>query len=267
MSTPTILEKIKAYKLEEIASAKSIKPLSVIEEEAKSAPPVRNFGESLNKASREGYGLIAEIKRASPSRGLIRSDFNPGAHAADYERGGACCLSVLTDGPSFQGAPEYIAEARAACGLPVLRKDFMYDPYQVAEARSWGADCILIIMASVGDMQAAELEDSAVKFNMDVLVEVHNEAELERGLSLKSRLVGINNRNLNTFATSLDTTRRISKLVPEDRLMVCESGLAQPGDLHDMAKHGARCFLIGESLMRKNDLAAATKAILANAAG
>ena len=267
MSTPTILEKIKDYKLEEIASAKSIKPFSVIEEEAQSAPPVRNFGDRLHKASREGYGLIAEIKRASPSKGLIRSDFNPGVHASDYEKGGACCLSVLTDRPSFRGASEYLVAARAACDLPVLRKDFMYDPYQVAEARSWGADCILIIMAAVGDMQAAELENAAGKFNMDVLVEVHNEVELERALSLKSKLVGINNRNLNTFVTSLDTTRRISKLVPDDRLIVCESGLAQPEDLHDMAKHGARCFLIGESLMLKSDLVAATKAILAHTAG
>ena len=255
-----ILEKITAYKLEEIAAAKAAKPLSEVEAEAKAADAPRGFIKALaQKASQNKAALIAEIKKASPSKGLIRAEFDPHAIAEAYEEGGAACLSVLTDTPSFQGAPDYLIAARAACSLPALRKDFMYDTYQVAEARSWNADAILIILASTSDMQAQELYAAATDYGMDALFEVHDAEELQRALALNPKLLGINNRNLRTFETSLQTTRDLMQLVPEDILLVSESGIANGADVRGLMDDGIPAFLVGESLMRQENIVAATK--------
>ena len=256
MSTPTILEKIKAYKLEEIAADKAQVSLDELENMARNADPVRPFAEALELASKQGYGLIAEIKKASPSKGLIREDFDPATLAEAYAEGGATCLSVLTDTPSFQGAKSFLTEARAACDLPALRKDFMYDPYQVVEARSLNADCILIIMGSVSDEQAAELEAAAQEWGMDALLEVHNAEELERATRLNSRMIGINNRDLHTFREDLGTTERVRRYVPGGVAVVAASGVRSFRGMERMKQAKVNAVLIGEALAVADDIPA-----------
>jgi indole-3-glycerol phosphate synthase len=260
---PDRLTAILESKAEHVAAAKAQANMADLDRRASEQTPPRGFRASLDRAAKQGVALIAEIKKASPSRGLIRADFDPPAHARAYAAGGAACLSVLTDGPYFQGADEYLVAARAACTLPCLRKDFMIDPWQVAEARALGADAILIIVAALEDTQMAEIEAAAIDRGLDVLVEVHDTRELERALRLHSRLIGANNRDLRDFSVDFARTYELVERAPDDCLFVAESGIGSRADMQAMAEHGVRAFLVGESLMRQTDVEAATRALLA----
>jgi indole-3-glycerol phosphate synthase len=256
------LTEICATKREEVAARKGLATLDDLDRAALGAGAPRGFRFAVEAKARTGFGLIAEIKKASPSKGLIRADFRPAEHAIAYQQGGAACLSVLTDAPYFQGHEDYLMDARAACDLPVLRKDFMVDPWQVAEARAIGADAILIIVAALEDAEMAEIEAAALERGMDVLVEVHDEAEMARAARLRSRLIGVNNRDLRTFRTDLATTERLAPLAPPGTLLVGESGIDSHADCERLAAAGVRCFLVGESLMRQHDVAQATRELL-----
>ncbi len=256
------LAEICATKREEVAARQALATVADLDRAAADATAPRGFRRALDVRAATGFGLIAEIKKASPSKGLIRADFRPAEHAIAYQQGGAACLSVLTDAPYFQGHEDYLMDARAACDLPVLRKDFMVDPWQVAESRAIGADAILIIVAALDDVVMSEIEAAALERGMDVLVEVHDEAELERAARLQSRLIGVNNRDLRTFRTDLATTERLAPLAPEGTLLVGESGIESHADCERLAAAGVRCLLVGESLMRQDDVAQATRALL-----
>tara|TARA_R110002072_G_scaffold58144_7_gene148750 strand:- start:423 stop:1220 length:798 start_codon:yes stop_codon:yes gene_type:complete len=256
------LQEICAVKREEVARRRQQRSLGDLERMALEQCAPRGFARALAEASQTGFGLIAEIKRASPSKGLIREDFDPAAHAAAYQAGGAACLSVLTDVPYFQGHDEFLVAARGACALPCLRKDFMVDVWQVTESRALGADAVLIIVAALEDAEMADIESAALDHGMDVLIEVHDEAELARALKLKSRLIGVNNRDLRSFAVDLATTERLAATVPNDYLLVCESGIFTHDDCQRMARHGVRSFLVGEALMRQDDIETATRRLL-----
>lgn len=261
----TILQQIEVYKRAEIAEREAARPYDVIAKLAAAASPVRGFKAALQRhAASRGHGLIAEIKKASPSKGLIRADFDPPALARAYEAGGASCLSVLTDGPSFQGNDDFLSQARNACALPALRKDFLFTPYQVAESRALHADCILVIMASVSDEEALALLDETQRWGMDALIEVHNEDELTRALALGGdHMLGVNNRDLHSFVVDLAVTERLSKLIPPGRMLVAESGINTHADIQRLSATGASAYLVGESLMRQADVTAATKSLLA----
>jgi indole-3-glycerol phosphate synthase len=256
------LAEICAWKREEVAARKGLATVEDLDRAVASASPPRGFRKALEAKAARGFGLIAEIKKASPSKGLIRADFRPAEHAVAYQHGGAACLSVLTDAPFFQGHEDYLMDARAACDLPVLRKDFMVDPWQVAESRAIGADAILIIVAALDNFEMAEIESAALERGMDVLVEVHDEAELERAARLRSRLIGVNNRDLKTFRTDLGATERLAPLAPAGALLVAESGIDRHADLERLAAAGVCCFLVGESLLRQSDVEAATRELL-----
>lgn len=255
----TILDDILTTKRAEVAERRAATPLAELQDRAGSHTPPRGFAAALTAKAATGHALITEIKKASPSKGLIRADFDPVAHASAYAAGGAACLSVLTDAPYFQGHEDFLIAARAACALPVIRKDFIVDPWQVLESRSIGADAILLIMAALGDGQAAEIEAVAVELGMDVLVEVHDEGEFERALKLRSRLIGVNNRDLRDFSVDVTRSYQIATIAPADVMLVAESGLTSRADLDAMADNGIHRFLIGEALMRQDDIAAATE--------
>lgn len=259
------LTEICATKREEVAQRRADITVATLHARAAEQTPPRGFRAALDAATRSGYGLIAEIKKASPSKGLIRADFDPPAHALAYAAGGAACLSVLTDAPYFQGHEDYLMAARSACALPVLRKDFMVDPWQVLESRSIGADAILIIVAALDDGQMAEIETTALDLGMDVLIEVHDAAEMERASRLRSRLIGVNNRDLRDFSVDFARTYELISQAPDGCTFVAESGLTSHADLTAMAEHGVRCFLVGEALMRHTDVEAATRALLTGA--
>jgi indole-3-glycerol phosphate synthase len=259
----TILDDIIAYKRQEVARAKADVSLNVLDALARETAKPRGFERALRRKGEMGFALVAEIKKASPSKGLIRPDFDPAAHATAYESGGAACLSVLTDAPSFQGSRRDLEAARRSVSLPIIRKDFLVDPYQVAEARAWGADCVLIIMASSSDALAQELFSAAQDYGLDALVETHDEAEAMRALALGATMIGVNNRDLKSFKTSLETTARVARLMPRDRLLVSESGINRHEDLVRLKGDGAGAFLVGESLMRQADVETATRSLLA----